>query len=72
MPMAGRARKTQSSTSWRPIINGTIANVVLEKRTIQYNIQKHTSKEKASGKVCKKKTKVLYSSTVLYSNQTEV
>ena len=72
MSVAGRARKAQSSSSWRPVINGTIANVVPEKHTIQYNIQKHTSEEKARGKVCKKKTKVLYSSTVLYSNQTEV
>jgi len=31
------ARKTQSSTSWRPIINQK-ANVVLEKHTVQYNI----------------------------------
>ena len=40
MSMAGRQKKTQSSTSWRPIINGTTAKVVLEKHTIQYNIQK--------------------------------
>ena len=40
------ARKTRSSTSWRPIINGTKANVVLEKHTIQYNIQKKTYKQK--------------------------
>jgi len=39
MSMAGR-QKTQSSTSWGPVINGTKANVVLEKHTIQYNIQK--------------------------------
>ena len=39
------ARKTQSSTSWRHIINGTKANVVLEKHTVQYNIQK-TYKQK--------------------------
>jgi len=39
------ARKTQSSTSWRPIINGTNVNVVIEKHTIQYNIQK-TYKQK--------------------------
>ena len=39
--------KKQSSTSWRPIINGTKANVVLEKHTIQYNIQK-TYKQKES------------------------
>ena len=34
------ARKTQSSTSWRPIINGTEANVVLEKHATK---QKKTS-----------------------------
>jgi len=39
------ARKTQSSTSWRHIINGTKANVVLEKHTVQYNIHK-TYKQK--------------------------
>jgi len=49
MSMAGRQRKTQSSTSWRPIINGTKANVVLEKHTVQYqyNIQK-TYKQRES------------------------
>jgi len=47
MSMAGRQKKTQSSTSWRPIINETKANVVLEKHTIQYNIQK-TYKQKES------------------------
>ena len=46
MSMAGRQKKTQSSTGWRPIINGTKANVVLEKHTIQYNIQKKTQKQK--------------------------
>jgi len=53
------ARKTQSSTSWRHIINGTKANVVLGKHTV-YNTtyKKHTSKKNARGKVCKKKTKV--------------
>jgi len=33
----GRSPKTQSSTSWRPIINETKGNIVLEKHTIQYN-----------------------------------
>jgi len=42
------ARKTQSSTSWQPIINETKANVVLEKHTIQYNIRKKTYKQKES------------------------
>jgi len=48
MSMAGRQKKTQSSTGWRPIIKGTKANVglVLEKHTIQYNIQKKTQKQK--------------------------
>ena len=46
MSMAGR-QKTQSSTSWRPVINGTRANVILEKHTIQYNIQK-TYKQRES------------------------
>ena len=41
----GRSPEKQSSTSWRPIINQTKANVVLEKHTIQYNIQK-TYKQK--------------------------
>ena len=36
------ARKTQSSTSWQPIINETKADVILEKHTIQYNIRKET------------------------------
>ena len=40
------ARKTQSSTSWRPIINEIKANVVLEKHTIQHT--KETYKQKAS------------------------
>jgi len=37
-----------SSTSWRPILNGTKANVVglLEKHTIQYNIQKNTQEKR--------------------------
>jgi len=49
------ARKTQSSTSWRPIFNGTKANVVLEKNTIQYNIQKNIqAKRKQEAKYAKK------------------
>ena len=52
------ARKTQSSTSWRPIINGTKANVVLEKHTILYNIQKNIQAKRKQEAVCKKKTKV--------------
>jgi len=47
MSVAGRARKAQSSTSWRLIINGTKANVVLDKHTIQHNIQK-TYKQRES------------------------
>jgi len=38
MSMAGRQKKTQSSTGWRPIINGTKANVVLVKHTIKLMI----------------------------------
>ena len=52
--------KTQSSTSWRPIINGTKANVVLEKHrpTIQYNIQKNMqAKRKQEAKSAKRKLK---------------
>ena len=49
------ARKTQSSTSWRPIIKETKANVVLEKHTTYE--KKHTNKKKARGKVCKKELK---------------
>ena len=47
MSMAGRQKKTQSSTSWRPIINGTKANVVglLEKHTIKH---KKTYKQRES------------------------
>ena len=57
--MAGPARKTQSLTSWRPIINGTKANVVLEKHTIQYNIQKKTYKqEERKRQSLQKRTKV--------------
>jgi len=53
------ARKTQSSTSWRPIINETKADVVLEKHTIQYNIQKNIqAKRKQEAKSAKKRTKV--------------
>ena len=52
------ARKTQSSTSWRPIINGTKANVVLEKHTVQYNIQKNIqAKRKQEAKSAKRKLK---------------
>ena len=56
MSMAGRERKTQSSTSWRPIINGTKANVVLEKHTIKHtkNIQ---TKRKQEAKSAKRKLK---------------
>ena len=47
----GRSPKTPSSTSWRPIINGTKANVVLEKHTIkQKNIQAKTKQEAKSAK----------------------
>ena len=51
------ARKTQSSTSWRPIINGTKANVVLEKHTTK---QKKTCKQREIKRqsLQKKKTKV--------------
>ena len=56
--MAGRQKKTQSSTSWRPVINGTKANVALEKHTIQYNIQKNIqSKRKQEAKSAKKELK---------------
>jgi len=52
------ARKTQSSTSWRPIINETKANVVLGKHTIQYNIQKNIHAErKQEAKSAKKELK---------------
>jgi len=57
--MAGRQKNTEFNYSWRPIINETKANVVLEKHTVQYNIQKNIqAKKKARGKVCKKRTKV--------------
>ena len=51
------ARKTQSSTSWRPIINGTKANVALEKHTTK---QKKTCKQREIKRqsLQKKKTKV--------------
>jgi len=53
------ARKTQSSTSWRPIINETKANVVLEKHTIQYNIRKkHMNKKNTRRQSLQKRTKV--------------
>jgi len=53
------ARKTQSSTSWRPTINETKANVVLEKHTIQYNIRKkHMNKKNARRQSLQKRTKV--------------
>jgi len=49
------ARKTQRSTSWRPIINETKANVVLEKHTVPYNIQKNVqTKRKQEAKSAKK------------------
>ena len=38
------ARKTQSSTGWRPIINGTKANAVLEKHTIKQAKRKQEAK----------------------------
>ena len=57
MSMAGR-QKTQSSTSWRTVINGTKANVVLEKYTIQYNIQKSIqTKRRQEAKSAKRKLK---------------
>ena len=56
--MAGRQKKTQSSKSWRPIVNGTKANVVLEKHIIQYNIQKNIqAKRKQKAKSAKKELK---------------
>jgi len=58
MSMAVRQKKTQSSTSRRPIINGTKANVVVEKHTIQYNIQKNMqAKRKQEAKSAKRKLK---------------
>ena len=54
----GRSPKTPSSTSWRPIINGTKANVVLEKHTIKQkkNIQAKTKQEAKSAKKLKWRT----------------
>ena len=51
------ARKTQSLTSWRPIINETKANVVLEEHTIQYNIQKTYRHRESKRQSAKRKLK---------------
>jgi len=39
------ARKTQSSTSWRPIIDETKLNLILEKHTIQHTKKTYEQKE---------------------------
>jgi len=53
--MAGRQKNTEFNYSWRPIINETKANVVLEKHTVQYNIQKtYKQKRKQEVKSAKK------------------
>jgi len=55
MSKAGRQKKKQSLTSWRPIINGTKANVVglLEKHKIK---QKKTYKQRENKRQSLQKT----------------